>query len=152
MVFARERKKLSKNLDTVDSLKSRISGGTTEQHFWDVQTAVSWSATTLCKQSLYELQNDSNFLPWSRKISLYLDIVSLKSILPLVKTKNRCSILRRMVTADSRIVTDHALDNEFPWECCDYKPPRSNLLLRLSAHWFSDFLILNEQKRSKFSG
>lgn len=41
MVFARERKKLSKNLDTVDSLKSRISGGTTEQHFWDVQTAVS---------------------------------------------------------------------------------------------------------------
>ena len=41
MVFARERKKLSKNLDTVDSLKSRISGGATEQHFWDIQTAVS---------------------------------------------------------------------------------------------------------------
>ena len=53
MVFARERKKLSKNLDTVDSLKSRISGGTTEQHFWDIQTAVSRPATTLCKQSLY---------------------------------------------------------------------------------------------------
>ena len=64
MVFARERKKLSKNLDTVDSLKSRISGGTTEQHFWDIQTAVSRSATTRYKQSLYvaiSSRNDSQF-------------------------------------------------------------------------------------------